>query len=154
MRYPSFVPVPYRRPVNIIVVLVLLVALYFILKRLKVIDVPKAEGAEVKTDPKKKPVRAGFNPANEVNKIADLLSNTWDGGGEDLKSFNTILNYYDNEVIEVHNAWRKTYAGGQFWQGIKPTLRQQVNAETIAWYRTDVVEKKNLVLKKLDRLNL
>lgn len=154
MQYPSFIPTPYRRPVNIFIVLALLIALYFILKRLKVIDQPKAEGAEVKLDPNKKQPRTGFNASNEVSKLADLFSYTWDGGGEDLKAFNTILNYYDNEVTAVHNEWRSRYKGGSFWEGIKPTLRQQVNAETIAWYRTNVIEKKNLVIKKLDRLNL
>lgn len=152
--YPNFIPQPYRRPINIALILGMLIVLYFIGKKLKIWDKPEVEGAEVKLDPKKEPPRAGFSAANEVSKLADLLSMTWDGGGEDLKAFNTILNYKDNEVTAVHNEWRKQHAGGNFWAGIKATLRQQINAETIWWYRKEAVEKKALVLKKLDRLNL
>lgn len=154
LQYPSFVPMNYRKPLNIVLVLSLIVALYLIGKRLKIWDRPKLEGDEVDLDPSAPKPRSGFNAANEASKLADLLSMTWDAGGEDEQAFDTILKYSDNETRLVHNEWRRKYAGGDFWAGVKSTLRQQVNAEVLAWYRTDGIAKKKKVIAKLDRLNL
>lgn len=152
--YPSFIPTKYRQPLNIVLVLALIVAVYLIGKRMKIWDRPKLEGEEVDLNPNSTQPRTGFNPANEASKLADLLSNTMDLGAEDVQAFDTILKYVDNETRLVHNEWRKKYAGGDFWAGVKPTLRQQVNAEVLAWYRTTDIAKKKAVIAKLDRLNL
>lgn len=154
LQYPNFVPVNYRKPLNVVLVLALIVAVYLIGKRLKIWDRPKLEGDEVDLDPKSPAPRAGFNVGNEVSKLVDLLTESWDGEGQDEQAFNVILKYSDNETRLVHNEWRRKHAGGDFWAGVKPTLRAQVNAETLWWYRTDAINLKKKVIAKLDRLNL
>lgn len=153
-QYPGFVPMKYRQPLNVVLILALIVAVYLVGKRLKLWDRPKLEGAEVDLDDNAPAPRSGFNAANEVSKLANLLSQPLDLGGEDEQAFDTILRYSDNEVRLVHNEWRKRHAGGSFWEGIKSTLRAQVNAEVLAWYRTEAIAKKKKVIAKLDRLNL
>jgi hypothetical protein len=152
--YPNFVPVKYRQPLNIVLILGLIVAVYLIGKRLKIWDRPKLDGEDVSTDPSKPAPRSGFSPANEVSKLADLFSQTWDGEGQDEQAFNIILKYGDNETKLVHNEWRRKYAGGNYWGGIKSTLRAQVNAETLWFYRSTAIALKKKVIAKLDRLNL
>jgi len=152
--YPNFVPTQYRRPLNIVLLLALVVVLYLIGKKLKLWDKAKAEGAEIQIDPSKPAPKVGFNAVNECVKIADLLSQSWDGEGQDEQAFDIILAYKDNELILVHNEWRKKYAGGNYWGGVSPTIRQQVNAETLWFYRTSAIQKKKKVIAKLDRLNL
>lgn len=157
MTYPSFIPVRYQQPLNVALVLGLILVVYFIGKKLKLWDQPKAEGSEVGLDPNKPKPRAGFNPGNAVNKLAGLLSIAWDGEYQDEQAFDMISSpsvYNDNELILIHNTWRETYAGGDFWGGIKPTLRSQINAETIAFYRTTGLAKKKKALARLDNLNL
>lgn len=152
--YPSYIPTRYRQPLNIVLILALIVAVYLVGKKMKIWDRPKLEGDEVDMDPSKPAPRAGFNAANEASKLADLLSMTWDSGNEDEQAFDTVLKYGDNETKAVHNEWRRKYAGGNYWGGVKATLRQQINAEVIGFYRTSVIEKKKKVIAKLDRLNL
>lgn len=153
-QYPGFVPTRYRQPLNVVLILALIIALYLIGKRLKLWDRPKLEGDEVEIDPSAPAPRSGFNVGNEVSKLSDLLTETWDGEGQDEQAFNIILKYSDNELRLVHNEWRRKYAGGDYWAGIKPTIRAQVNAETLWWYRTTAIELKKKVIAKLDRLNL
>jgi hypothetical protein len=149
-RYRSYMR---GQTLNIGLILVALLVVYLLGRRLKLWGQPEKEGAEVRTDPAKPKPRPGFSPSNEVSKLSDLLSVTFDND-EDVMAFDNILKYSDNETILVHNAWRQIHAGGSYWQGIKPTLRQQINAETILWYRSEAIAKKKEVIKKLDRLNL
>jgi hypothetical protein len=151
-RYPRYMR-PYGQTLNIGLILVALLVVYLLGRRYKLWGQPVREGEEVELDKNKPKPSPGFSPKNEVSKLADLLSVTWDND-EDVLAFDTIINYNDNETKLVHNQWRETFAGGSFWKGIESTLRKQINAETILWYRSEAIAKKKEVIKKLDRLNL
>ena len=147
--YPPFIPMPYRRPVTgMLLGVLVLILLYFIAKRFNIL--PSKKGAEEVPIDRNSPLpKSGFNATNEAVKIKTLLGNTWDGLGEDVQAFEIILAYNDNELKEVHNAWLQKYRGQRL-----DTLRKQVDAEVIAFYRTDVVGKKKGVLERLNKLGL
>lgn len=160
MRYPRYIPMPYRQPVNIALILGLLVAIYFIGKKLKWWDQPTPGADTVGYDSNDKPVRANFNAENEAIALAELLSYSDfqffvdEADKKDYRAFKQILGNLNNENRAIHNAWIKRFAGGQFSSGIKDTLRKQVEAEYVHAWRLDATKLKNDVLKRFDRLGL
>lgn len=160
MRYPNYIPMPYRRPINFALILGLLVAIYFIGKKLKWWDKPEPEAALVGFDPNDKPVRANFNAINEAVALAEMLSYTdfqfflSEEDKKDYRAFKKILSNLNNENRAIHDAWVKKFAGGNTAQGIKGTLRKQVEAEYIHPWRLDATKLKKDVLKRFDRLGL
>ena len=94
-----------------------------------------------------------FNATNEAKTIATWLSDWTDLTGNDVKAFNKILIYRENELIAVHNAWLDKFPNGSV-SGIKNTLRGQVLAEAVWNNRSDAVNKKAAVLKRLDELKI
>lgn len=146
----------YGMGINIAIAATVLVVGYVITKKLGFFKAA-AEGDEMKLLPNSTPVRSTFSPANEVSKLAELFSYITDLDGQDNRAFKAILAYNDNELIAVHNLWRKQYAGGGGnFSGIKSTLRKQVESETIlSWARwDDAAENKKKVIARLDRLGL
>lgn len=148
----------YKRMTGFDVALVATVVVvgYVIIRRLGFFG-SSPDGADVKKIADAPPPRSTFNPANEVSKLSTLLSNSADLGGEDNRAFLAILAYNDNELIAVHNYWRKKFAGGGgFFSGIESTLRKQIEAEVVwSWGRSDdAVQNKQKVIARLDRLGL
>ncbi len=94
-----------------------------------------------------------FNATNEAKTIATWLSDYTDLSGNDVRAFNKILIYRENELIAVHNAWLDKFPNGSV-SGIKNTLRGQVVAEAVWNNRSDAVNKKAAVLKRLDELKI
>jgi len=94
-----------------------------------------------------------FNATNEAKTIATWLSDWTDLTGNDVRAFNKILIYRENELIAVHNAWLDKFPNGSI-SGIKNTLRGQVVAEAVWNNRSDAVNKKAAVLKRLDELKI
>lgn len=114
---------------------------------------------EIKQNPKWNKVRPGFNAANEATVLAELLSysdfaEVPEKQRKDYRAFEKILNHYHNENIEIHNAWRRKYASGNFFGGIKNSLRKQVEAEYVDPWRTDTIALKKRVLARLDYLKI
>jgi len=97
---------------------------------------------------------ASFNAQNEAYTLANWLADWADLSGNDVRAFNKILAYSENELRATHNGWIEKYPNGIFISGIKPTLREQIKAEAVWNNRTDAVNKKAAVLKKLDNLNI
>jgi len=153
------IPAQYQRPLGIGAIIVILVIILLIAKKneklRKIFDdiFGSDEGAD-KVKVNDSNLRAGFNAKNQAVALATYFSNAYDGGGEDVKALDILLEMSDDEVKAVHNAWVEHYKGGKFWSGIKDTLRKQVNAEVIAIWRSDAKDKKKRVLARLDKLNL
>ena len=159
--YPQFVPQPYRRPLNLVLILALLIVIYFIGKKNKWWGKPEQGADTVESNPNDKPVSANFNAENAAVEIAELFSYTdfndvfvAETSRKDYRAFDKILKHNYNEIRAIHNAWLKKYAGGKYWEGIKDTLRKQVEAEYIDPWRTKTLELKTRVIKRLDHLGL
>lgn len=158
--YPQFVPQPYRQPLNIVLLLGMLIAIYFIGKKNKWWGKPEQGAALVGQDPNKKPPRPGFNAENEAVALATLLSYSDfqffvdEEDKKDYRAFKQILGNLDNENRAIHDAWVKRYAGGKFAEGVKDTLRKQIEAEYVHAWRLDATKLKRDILKRFDRLGL
>lgn len=152
----NYIPSQYRQPVNIGLVIVGLIVLYFIIRKStklsNVLGLSPETGAD-KSNYNKGNLRPGFNAVNQAVAIADYLKIGWDSD-EDEKAFNIILDLNDDELIAVHNAWLEKYKGVWSYTGLRDTLRKQVTAETIASWRSNVKTMKKQVLARLDKLNL
>lgn len=152
------IPAQYQRPLGIGAIVIALVIIYFIAKKndklCKIFNICGSEEGADQVKVNQSNVRAGFNAKNQAVALATYFSNAYDGGGEDIKALDILLEMSDDELKAVHNAWVEHYKGGKFWSGIKDTLRKQVNAEVIAIWRSDAKDKKKRVLARLDKLNL
>lgn len=152
----NYFPPQYRRPVGIGLIIAGLIVLYFIIKSnaklSNTLGLSPEAGAD-KSTYNKGNLRPGFNPVNQAVAIADYLKTGWDSD-EDDKAFNIILDLNDDELRAVHNAWLEKYKGVWSYTGLRDTLRKQVTAETVAYWRKDTVAKKKKVLARLDKLNL
>ncbi len=161
MRYRRYIPVPYRQPINLVLILGALIVIYFIGKKNKWWGRPEKGATQVKPKKEYNPVRSGFNADNEAVAIAELFSYTdfndlftAENQRKDYRAFKRILDHSHNENIEIHNAWMKRYAGGKYWQGISDTLRKQVEAEYIDPWRTETLALKKKVIARLNFLGL
>ena len=105
---------------------------------------------KVALDPTKPKPAPEFNAPKEAQTIANWLSDWTDLSGNDVKAFNKILIYRENELRAVHNAWIDKYSIVTASSNIKNTLRSQIKAEAVWNNRTDAVNKKALCLKRLD----
>jgi len=154
----DYFPPQYRRPVGIGLIIAGLIVLYFIVKKndflSNLLGFSAKAGAEKSGGYNAKKLRPGFKPGNQAVAIAEDLSDVEDWSGEDEKAFDRILDYNDDELKAVHDAWLEQYKGGKFWGGIKDTLRKQVNAEVLGFWRKSATAKKNRILSRLNKLNL
>jgi hypothetical protein len=150
----------YARPINIALILILLIVIYYIGKKNKLWGKAELGADKVKLDPESKPVKPGFSAENKAVELAELLSYTDfnDLGAEkdrkDYRAFQKILELNYNELRSTHNAWTEKFRGGKFWSGIKDTLRKQIEAEFIPFWRSEATGLKKRVLQRLDYLNL
>jgi hypothetical protein len=155
----NYFPPQYRKPIGVGVIIIIgLVVFYFVIKKnTKLSNIlglnTNTEPAYDKVEVSKDNLRSGFNPKNQVHILTNLLKKNWDSG-EDEKAFDTILDYSDDELKAVHNAWIEVYKNEWLFTAVKNTLRNQVDAETVFYYRKDVLAKKKKVLARLDKLNL
>lgn len=146
----------YYPALNVAIFFLIAIILYFIGKKQGWWAKAERGANKVPLIPGKPQPSADFDARNEAIKLLEML-NQWDIGSIDYNgmAFDAILDYSDNELISVHNAWLDEYRGrGKylgFWTGYD-TLRKQVNAERVI--KRAEKEMKREVLIRLDELNL